>query len=165
MVSSFCAPTPSRAHTQCNPDWYFDLCTRCPWETWQFTTITPQPFSEVSRYYSGGTIFTGNTNVLSTQPKALRVDYIGASTNAADPTYNVMYVALEDTAGHVGVYLNDPSAQLVTAWTQWYIPLTDPNFSRGERGSNKRFPPRLWWSWPLSAQQSSGHRQRRQRDV
>ncbi len=88
-----------------------------------------QPFSEVSRFYSGGTIFTGNTNVLSTQPKALRVDYIGASLNAVDPTYNVMYVAIEDTAGHVGVYLNNPNAQLATAWQQWYIPLNDPNFT------------------------------------
>ena len=99
----------------------------------------PQPYTEVSRTYSGGSIFTGNTSVLSPQPKAIRVDYIGASTNATDPTYNVMYVALEDTAGHVGVYLGDPAAQLATAWTQWYIPLTDPNFSGVNEGAISAF--------------------------
>ena len=99
----------------------------------------PQPYTEVSRTYSGGSIFTGNANVLSTQPKAIRVDYIGASNNATDPTYNVLYVALEDTAGHVGVYLGDPAAQLVTAWTQWYIPLTDPNFSGVNEGAISAF--------------------------
>ena len=99
----------------------------------------PQPYTEVSRTYSGGSIFTGNANVLSTQPKALRVDYIGAASNATDPTYNVLYVALEDTAGHVGVYLGDPAAQLATAWTQWYIPLTDPNFSGVNEGAISAF--------------------------
>ncbi|MGD0573065.1 MAG: hypothetical protein ABSB11_08610, partial [Sedimentisphaerales bacterium] len=87
----------------------------------------PQPYSEVSRFYTGGSIFTGNTNVLSEQPSELRADYIGSATNAVDPTYNVMYVALEDTAGNVGVYLNNPTAQLATAWTQWHISLKNIN--------------------------------------
>ena len=87
----------------------------------------PDPYTEVSRTYSGGTIFTGNTSVLSEQPTELRADYIGAATNAVDPIYNIMYVALEDTAGNVGVYLNNPTAQQVTAWTQWYISLKDIN--------------------------------------
>jgi hypothetical protein len=86
-------------------------------------------FSEASRFYSGGSIFTGNTSVLSTQPKALRVDYIGASLNAVDPIYNVMYVAIEDTAGNIGMYLNNPNAAQATTWQQWYIPLNDPNFT------------------------------------
>ena len=84
-------------------------------------------FSEVNRPYIGGTVFTGNS-VLSVQPAALRVDYIGAANNAADEVYNRMYVALEDTVGNIGVYENpDSGAALVTIWTQWHSSLKDIN--------------------------------------
>ena len=90
-------------------------------------------FSEERRSYSnviGGTIFTGNTSVLSVQPAALRVDYIGAATNGVNPTYDRMYVAIEDTAGNVGVVPNpDASASQAANWTQWYIALNDSNFT------------------------------------
>jgi hypothetical protein len=82
-----------------------------------------KPFSEMKRNYPGGTVFTGNS-VLAVQPAALRVDYIGATTNGVDEIYNRMYVAIEDTAGNVGVYDNpDGNAALATRWTQWYSSL------------------------------------------
>jgi hypothetical protein len=85
------------------------------------------PFSEMKRNYPGGTVFTGNS-VLAVQPAALRVDYIGATVNAVDEIYNRMYVAIEDTAGNVGVYENpDGNAALATAWTPWYSALKDIN--------------------------------------
>jgi len=91
------------------------------------------PFSEERRSYSnviGGAIFTGNTSVLSVQPAALRVDYMGAATNGVNPTYDRMYVAIEDTAGRVGVVPNpDASASQAVKWTQWYIALNDSNFT------------------------------------
>ncbi|MGA2678194.1 MAG: hypothetical protein ABSF37_02705 [Sedimentisphaerales bacterium] len=91
------------------------------------STATKQ-FSEVKRYYgSGGTVFS-DTSVLALQPVALRVDYIGVATNAVDTVYDRMYVALEDSAGNVGVFDNpDGNAAQVTSWTQWYVSLKDIN--------------------------------------
>ena len=84
-------------------------------------------FSEARRPYIGGTTFTGG-GVLTPAPEALRIDYRGAATNAVDPVYDRMYVAIEDTAGNVSVYNNpDPNAAQVTIWTSWYIALTDIN--------------------------------------
>jgi len=84
-------------------------------------------FSEARRPYSGGTSFTGG-GVLSPAPEALRIDYLGAATNAADEVYDRMYVAIEDTTGNVSVYYNpDPNAAQVTIWTSWYSRLTDIN--------------------------------------
>ena len=40
-------------------------------------------FSEAKRPYSGGTSFTGG-GVISPAPKALRIDYRGNATNAAN---------------------------------------------------------------------------------
>ncbi|MGB7581830.1 MAG: LamG-like jellyroll fold domain-containing protein, partial [Sedimentisphaerales bacterium] len=93
--------------------------------TYSENTSTQQ-FSEVKRYYgSSGTVFS-DSSILSEQPTELRVDYLGAAANAADPVYDVMYVALEDSAGNIGVFNNpDTSASQVTSWTQWYIPLKD----------------------------------------
>ena len=87
------------------------------------------PFSEVNRPYIGGTVFTSTSGVFSTPPAALRVDYVGAALNSAVPIYDTMYVALEDTAGHVGVYSNSDGATQQTTWQQWYIPLNDANFT------------------------------------
>jgi hypothetical protein len=96
---------------------------------------TCQPFSEVNRPYIGGTVFTGS-NILSVKPAVLRVDYVGAVTNSGsydeghEHPLDTLYVALEDTAGNVGVYYNtDPNGVKATTWQQWYIPLNDPNFS------------------------------------
>ena len=87
------------------------------------------PFSEVNRPYIGGTVFTSTSGVFSTPPAALRVDYVGAPLNSAVPIYDTMYVALEDTAGHVGVYSNSDGATQITTWQQWYIALNDANFA------------------------------------
>jgi len=85
------------------------------------------PFSEAKRPYSGGTTFTGG-GVISPAPKALRIDYRGYSINGADPVYDRMYVALEDTAGNVSVYQNpDGNAAQVGNWTSWYSNLYDIN--------------------------------------
>ena len=92
-------------------------------------TTSNNPFSEVNRPYSGGTLFTSTSGVFSTPPVALRVDYLGAALNSAVPIYDRMYVALEDTAGHVGVYSNSDGATQQTTWQQWYIPLNDANFT------------------------------------
>ena len=62
-------------------------------------------YSETRRPFAGGTSFTGG-GVLSPAPAALRVDYQGNGANGIDPIYDRMYVALEDTAGNVAIYLN-----------------------------------------------------------
>ena len=98
---------------------------------------TPMAFSEAKHSYSSATSFTGG-GVVFPAPKALRVDYKGTATNAANmPNFKVesdtcdmdrMYVAIEDSAGHVSVYLNpDANAQLIGSWTSWYVRLTDIN--------------------------------------
>ncbi len=85
-------------------------------------------FSEVNRPYIGGTVFT--SSLLSPAPAAIRVDYIGTSTNAADPCYDRMYIALEDTAGNIAVKYNpDANAAKVGVWTQWYTAITDGNLA------------------------------------
>jgi hypothetical protein len=98
-------------------------------------------FSETKiSYSSSGVSFTGG-GAISPAPKALRIDYKGRATNAANVSsiYCVnddqnkldldrMYVAIEDTAHNVGIYLNpDPYAQQVCNWTSWYIALKDIN--------------------------------------
>ena len=84
-------------------------------------------FSEAKRPYSGGTSFTGK-GFFAPTPKALRIDYRGTATNAADPVYDRMYVAIEDTAHNVSVYQNpDGNAAQVGNWTSWYTALKDIN--------------------------------------
>jgi len=98
-------------------------------------------FTEAKRPYAGGTSFTGGGVVFPTA-KLLRVDYKGRATNPGPPmpegyaeTLDNMYVAIEDTAGNVSVYLNpDPNAQMVGEWTSWYTKLTDIN--DGSKNSN-----------------------------
>jgi len=91
------------------------------------------PYTEAKRAYPGGASFTGG-GVVFPAGKLLQVDYRGNTLNPANPPegYNPftdnMYVAIEDTAGNVSVYLNpDANAQLVTTWTSWYTKLTDIN--------------------------------------
>jgi hypothetical protein len=95
-------------------------------------------FSEVNRPYIGGTVFTGSA-ALSVQPAVIRVDYIGTSANSAIPIYDRMYVALEDTAGNVGVYSNSDGATQANPWQQWYIPLNDPNFTSVNKAAIRNF--------------------------
>jgi hypothetical protein len=85
-------------------------------------------FSEVNRPYIGGTVFS--SSLLSPVPAVIRVDYLGAAINAVDPCYDRMYIALEDTAGNMGVKYNpDGNAATVGAWTTWYTALSDGNLA------------------------------------
>jgi Concanavalin A-like lectin/glucanases superfamily len=83
-------------------------------------------FSEAKRPYTC-TSFTGN-GFYTPSPKALRVDYRGYAVNSADPVYDRMYVAIEDTVGNIAILENpDPNAQLNGNWTSWYTALKDIN--------------------------------------
>jgi hypothetical protein len=58
--------------------------------------------------------------------KSLEVSLVGAAGNATDSTYDRMYVAIQDTAGNVGMVVNpDPQAQRTFNWAQWYTKLSD----------------------------------------
>jgi hypothetical protein len=103
-------------------------------------------FSEAKHTYDAttGTSFLG-AGVINPAPRALRIDYKGRATNAANvlspggcmfPIPNQtdagdldrMYVAIEDTAHNVAIYLNpDANAQLSGNWASWYSALTDMN--------------------------------------
>ena len=103
-------------------------------------------FSEARHTYDAttGTSFLG-AGVINPAPRALRIDYKGRATNAANvlspggcmfPIPNQtdagdldrMYVAIEDTAHNVAIYLNpDANAQLSGNWASWYSALTDMN--------------------------------------
>ena len=98
------------------------------------STENSTAFSEAKRPYSGGTSFTGG-GIIYPAPTKLRIDYKGTATNAANNPgiftgndTDQMYVAIEDAAGNVSIYLNpDHTAQRVINWTSWYIALTDIN--------------------------------------
>jgi hypothetical protein len=84
-------------------------------------------FSEAKRSYKSGTSFTGK-GALNPAPAALSINYIGSATNSVYPVYDRMYVALQDTAGNIGIYLNpDANASRVTVWRDWHINLRDIN--------------------------------------
>ena len=84
-------------------------------------------FSEARYAYNPGTSFTGS-GALNPATAALYVDYLGVPTNSVNETYDRMYVAIQDTAGNIGIVLNpDGNAALVTDWTTWYIALRDFN--------------------------------------
>ncbi len=90
-----------------------------------YTNLVNRYFSETKRNYGTGTSFTGSP-VLSPALAAVAVTYRGFLGNAANPDYDRMYMALEDTAGNVGVVYNpDPNAQLILAWTQWFVGLNE----------------------------------------
>jgi hypothetical protein len=83
-------------------------------------------FSEARRDQSSAN-WTGS-GVLADTPRVLQIEYRGAASNAVDPTYDRMYVAVEDSSGNVGIIQNpDPDAALVADWTKWFIILTDFN--------------------------------------
>jgi hypothetical protein len=85
----------------------------------------PMYFSEAKRPYIGGTSFTGG-GVISPVPTALRIEYRGSASNAADPVYDRMYLAIEDTAGNLSICENnDVNAARVEVWTAWVNRLSD----------------------------------------
>ena len=82
-------------------------------------------YTEIKRFYSPATTLTGG-GVLVPAPAALSIEYIGSPINGVDAIYDRMYMALQDTAGNVGVMLNpDANAAKTAAWTQWLESLTD----------------------------------------
>jgi len=81
-------------------------------------------FSETKRSYNPAVSFTGS-GVLNPGPFSLYIQYRGFAQNPADPTYDRMYVALEDSAGNIGVFNNpNPNAQKIVSWTSWTVPLS-----------------------------------------
>jgi hypothetical protein len=85
-------------------------------------------FSEV-RFDANGLDWTGG-DALPNNDKArsLAISYIGELDNDADPVFDRMYVAIEDTAGNFGSIVNsDPEAQRTSSWKQWNVNLTDLN--------------------------------------
>jgi hypothetical protein len=54
--------------------------------------------------------------------KSIAVSYLGASRNDYNPTYDVMYMALEANDGNFGMALqSDTEAQRTTVWDQWEV--------------------------------------------
>jgi hypothetical protein len=54
--------------------------------------------------------------------KSIAISYLGASRNDYNPTYDVMYMALEANDGNFGMALqSDPEAQRTTVWDQWEV--------------------------------------------
>ena len=91
-----------------------------------------QPFSEARYTYgSNGVDWTGGNLPVAQRPKVLSLSYerkLGQAGNSADPDYDRMYVAIEDTAGNFNMLLNpDPDAQTHPCWQDWKIPLADLN--------------------------------------
>jgi hypothetical protein len=60
--------------------------------------------------------------------RSLAIGFVGNVNNDADPDYDRMYAAIEDTSGNFGMVLNsEVQAQRTFDWTQWYIDLNDFN--------------------------------------
>ncbi len=90
-----------------------------------YTNLVNRYFSENKINYGTGTSFTGSP-VLSPALAAIAVTFRGFETNPVEPDYDRMYMALEDTAGNVGVVYNpDPNAQRQGLWTQWFVAIDE----------------------------------------
>jgi hypothetical protein len=73
--------------------------------------------------WAGGGVLPDNDKI-----RSLAISYIGGPDNDADPDYDRMYVAIEDTAGNFGMFLNDnPEAQRTSFGEQWNINFADLN--------------------------------------
>ena len=94
----------------------------------------PSNFSEVrfevNSLPAGGGDWTGGGALPDNdKARALAISYIGSPYNDAEPNYDRMYVAIEDTAGHLGTIVkhSDTQAQRIGSWTRWDINLADLN--------------------------------------
>jgi hypothetical protein len=82
-------------------------------------------FSEMRKVYPR-TSFTGG-GAFAPALAALRIDYRGFGANIKSDD-DRMYVALQDTAGNVGVYVNkDANVLQEGAWKSWFVSLKDIN--------------------------------------
>lgn len=69
-----------------------------------------------------------NTGFDETAPIFLVIAFKGDAENSADPVYDRMYIAIEDTDGDVNVISHpDPNAQTIPYWQDWIIPFDDLN--------------------------------------
>jgi len=85
-------------------------------------------FSEVDYQYGGSGANWTTGGVYSNPPKLLELRYRGFLTNSADPVYDRMYIAIEDTDGDVSITLHpDPNAQRSGSWVQWDMSFSDLN--------------------------------------
>jgi hypothetical protein len=92
--------------------------------TYDNTGTTYYYFSELRRDF-GASGMDWSTGSASELPKALALSYRGQLDNSINPTYDRMYIGVEDTAGHQYFINNsDPDAQLNPAWQQWNIALS-----------------------------------------
>jgi hypothetical protein len=84
---------------------------------------------DVNTLPAGGGDWTGGGALPDNdKARALAISYLGSQFNEAEPNYNRMYVAIEDTAGHRSdVNISNSEAQRIGAWTRWDVNLTDLN--------------------------------------
>ncbi|MCJ7729878.1 MAG: LamG domain-containing protein [Sedimentisphaerales bacterium] len=79
---------------------------------------------EVNSLPAGGKDWTGGGALPDDdKAKSIAVSYVGASGNAYNSIYDVMYMALEANDGNFGMVLNpaDTEAQRITVWDQWEV--------------------------------------------
>jgi len=89
------------------------------------TLVGNDYYSEIHRDF-GPSGVNWTTGSATKTPKALELSFAGTAGNSAHPTYDRMYVVLEDTAGHAYVVSNsDPNAQRNLGWKQWDIALSE----------------------------------------
>lgn len=78
-------------------------------------------FSEIRYEYNSPVDWTYGDII-----KSIELPYKGYGENSADPNYDRMWIAVEDSSGNMAVVMNlDPNAKLQTNWTQWNIDLRD----------------------------------------
>jgi concanavalin A-like lectin/glucanase superfamily protein len=104
--------------------------------TWvEIANATPVEVAMVGSVYIGLAVTSHNANQM-TSANFSNISTTGAVTGqwqamaiGVDQPSNSseqLYVAVEDSAGHVAVVVNpDPAATLATAWQEWEIPFTD----------------------------------------
>lgn len=88
-------------------------------------------FSEARLVYQQGVDWTGG-GVLpdNDRIRSIAISYLGAADNDADPNYDRMYAAVEDTDGNFSVvYSADPNANKAVTWQKLNIDLNDFNGS------------------------------------
>jgi hypothetical protein len=90
-------------------------------------TVVNSAFSEarleVNSLPAGAKDWTGGGALPDNdKAKSIAISFVGASRNDYNPTYDVMYMALEANDGNFGMALHpDTEAQRTTVWDQWEV--------------------------------------------
>jgi hypothetical protein len=88
----------------------------------------PSPYFSEARFITGsGSDWTGAGALPAADPiVAVAVAYLGSGFNSADPTYDRMYMGIEDADGSFKVALNpDPNATRdLFGWSEWKVALS-----------------------------------------